>query len=74
MSTLKSFLKSRLEQLEHRKIMIPRYVGRPGKFLGKKDFSLDDMPVIEYQIKETQAAIKAVEEFHKNKVHKKAKV
>lgn len=45
--------------------MIPRYVERPGSFVGKKDFSLADLPKIQMQIKEATAALKAVNEFRK---------
>lgn len=64
--SLKELLKDRLYQLEHRKMMIPRYVERPGKFLGKKDFALSDLPAIEHQIGETKAAIKGIELFNQN--------
>ncbi len=60
-----SFLNDRLQQLENRKLMIPRYVERPGKFLGKKDFSLDDLPKIEDDIRETKALILALEKHRK---------
>lgn len=61
------WLKSRLEQLENRQMMIPRYVERPGKFVGSKnDYSLDDLPHIKQQIGEVKAAIKAVEQWHKD--------
>ncbi len=60
-----SFLRDRLSQLEHRKMMIPRYIEQPGDFLGKKDFSLNDLPLIQWEIAETKAAIKAIEEYRK---------
>lgn len=63
--TLMYFLEWRLAQLEQRKMMIPRYVERPEKFVGKKDFSLDDMPKIQIEIEETKVAIKAVKSFRK---------
>lgn len=63
--TLTQFLQDRLTQLEHRKMMIPRYVNRAGNFLGKKDFSLDDLPKIEEEIEETKAAIKGVADWKK---------
>lgn len=53
----------RLEQLEHRKIMIPRYVRQPGKFLGKKDFCIEDLPQIEADIQECKAALKGIEQI-----------
>lgn len=62
--TLLQFLNDRLDQLENRKMMIPRYVERPGSFVGKKDFSLEDLPKIEQAINETKAAIKAVKEYN----------
>lgn len=64
---LLKYLRDRLAQLEHRKMMIPRYIERPGNFLGKKDFSLDDIPAIQADIEETKMAIKAVELFKKFK-------
>jgi len=63
--TLKSFLEKRIQQLEHRRMMIPRYVKRPEAFAGKKDHSLDDLPKIEADISETKAALKAVVEHQK---------
>lgn len=62
---LKKLLEDRLVQLQQRKMMIPRYVERPGKFLGKKDFSLDDLPIIQKEIEETKVAIKAIEKYRK---------
>jgi len=67
MSDLSKILQARLTQLENRKFMIPKYVKRPGKFLGKKDFSLDDLPKIQLEIDETKAAIKAINEFRKGR-------
>jgi hypothetical protein len=61
--TLKNIIQNRLQQLENRKMMIPRYVERPGKFLGKKDFSLEDLPKIEAQIAECKAALKGINDF-----------
>jgi len=67
---LRKFLQDRLAQLEHRKMMIPRYVERPQKFAGtKKDFTLDMLPQIEKEIAETRAAIKGIDEFSKVKTH-----
>lgn len=63
MTTLEKFLIARIEQLDHRKMMIPRYVERPHAFAGKKDFSLEDLPRIEIEIGEAKAALKAVREF-----------
>lgn len=63
MSKLKEFLEDRLRQLQDRKLMIPRYVKRKTAFIGKKDFSLDDLPKIKYEIDETLAALEAVEDF-----------
>ena len=63
--TLTKFLEDRLAQLEHRKMMIPRYVNRPGNFLGKKDFSLEDLPKIEEEIEETKASLKAIADLKK---------
>lgn len=60
-----NFLNSRLSQLENREMMIPRYVEMPGKFIGKKDFSIDDLPLIKQQIKETKAAISAIKDLRK---------
>lgn len=62
--TLKCIIENRLRQLENRKMMIPRYVERSGKFLGKKDFSLDDLPKLEQQIAECKAALKGIKEFN----------
>lgn len=73
MDTLK-YLNDKLLQLQSRHMMIPRYVKQPGQFLGKKDFSLNDLPDIEFEIGETQAAIKAVLTYRKtNKKKENAK-
>lgn len=61
---LLEFLNNRLKQLKDRRAMIPKYVERPGSFLGKKDFSKEDIPLIDFQIRETVAAITAVKSFH----------
>jgi hypothetical protein len=73
MSELTKFLSARLSQLEHRKMMIPRYVKNPGSFLGKKDFSLDQLPKIEEDIQETKAAIRGIETWKDNLKNEKKK-
>jgi hypothetical protein len=40
--------------------MIPRYLKRPGEFAGKKDFSLDDIPKIEEDIRLCKLALRAI--------------
>ena len=60
-------LMKRLEQLNERKRMIPIYVKNPNKFLGKKDFSMKDVPVIEKEIEETVAAINGIKLIRKLK-------
>lgn len=67
MKSLTQILTDRLNQLEHRKMMIPRYVKNPLSFIGKKDFSLNDLPKLEEDIAETKAAIKGIEEWRKSK-------
>lgn len=59
------FLEDRIRQLEDRKFMIPKYVEYPLRFLGRKDFTLDEIPKIQHQILECKAAIKAVKEFNR---------
>jgi hypothetical protein len=64
MSELIDFLNSRISQLEDRKMMIPRYVKRSGKFAGKKkDFSLADLPKIQEKINETKAALVGIKKW-----------
>lgn len=65
MTTLTKFLTDRKKQLEQRKRMIPLYLERPQDFLGKKIFSVEDIARIELEIKECEAAIKAVNEINK---------
>lgn len=67
MQSLTSYLKERIQQLEHRKMMIPRYVERPEAFLGRRDFSLDDLPKIEEDLKECKFALWAIESRKKGK-------
>lgn len=57
--TLKTILTKRLEQLDHRKMMIPRYVENKA-WSGKNHYSLDMIPGIEKDIEETKAAIKGI--------------
>lgn len=61
--TLKTELLSRLTQLEHRKMMIPRYVNNNKAWSGKNHYSLDMIPGIQKQIDETKAAIKGIKEW-----------
>jgi hypothetical protein len=65
MQSLSAYLRERIQQLEHRKMMIPRYVEQPQAFLGKKDFSLDDLPKIEEDLKECRIALCAIESMKK---------
>ena len=67
MKSLTQILTERLNQLENRKMMIPRYVAKPLSFIGKKDFSLNDLPKLEEDIAETKAAIKGIEDWRKSK-------
>lgn len=69
--TLKTILTSRLEQLEHRKMMIPRYVENNKAWSGKNHYSLDMIPGIEKEIEETKAAIKGIGEWEKAEQNKK---
>lgn len=64
MMPLDKFLHERIMQRDHRLMMIPRYVERPGNFVGKKDFTLADLPKIKYEIEEAKVALKAVQRFH----------
>lgn len=68
MKTLASFLHDRILQLENRLMMIPRYLERPEAFVGKKDYSLDDMPIIQKQIEEAKMALAAVNKFNKERI------
>lgn len=63
--SLLSFLEQRIEQLEHRKMMILRYLGDPNKFVGRKDFSLEDIPKLEELINEARFALDAVKAYKK---------
>lgn len=67
MGTLKKELEARLGQLEHRKMMIPRYVKNNKAWSGKNHYSLDMIPPIQKQIDETKAAIKGIEEWNAKK-------
>jgi len=58
---LQDFIQKRLDQLKNRKLMIPRYVKQPGSFVGKKDFSLSDLPKIDEEIEECKICLKALE-------------
>lgn len=63
---LKDIIEARLWQLENRKMMIPRYVERPEAFLGKKDFSLNDLPKIDQQINECNTCLEALKNIKKS--------
>ncbi len=63
MGTLKKELEARLGQLEHRKMMIPRYCDNQWHWAGKNPYSLDMIPAIQKQIDETKAAIKGINEW-----------
>jgi hypothetical protein len=66
MMNLKQFIQDRITQLEQRRFMIPRYIEREGQFLGKKDFSMGDIPKIEQEIEECKAALKGIEQWKTN--------
>lgn len=66
MVTLTAFLFTRIEQLENRLMMIPRYLERPESFVGRKDFSLEDLPKIQLEIEEAKVALAAVQKFKKD--------
>lgn len=68
--TLKTILIKRLEQLDHRKMMIPRYVENEA-WSGKNHYSLDMIPGIEKEIEETKAAIKGIGEWEASERNKK---
>ena len=70
--TLYSQLSKRLGQLEHRKMMIPRYIENNKAFLGKNPYTLEMVADIEKQIAETEAALTGIEVWReKNKQIKK---
>lgn len=66
--SLKTIIENRLGHLQERKMMIPRYIARPEKFLGNKDFSMDMIPQIERDIEECQAALRGIDEWRKSKI------
>lgn len=68
MQTLTNYLKERIQQLEDRKMMIPIYLDRPGRFLGNKEFSMSDIPKIEQDIKECEVALKSIAAYKNGKI------
>ena len=64
--TLYQQLKLSLRLLQHRKMMIPRYVNQP-YFLGENHYSMDMIPPLEKQIEEMKAAIRGIEQWRKEK-------
>lgn len=64
-SPLIKFLTDRKKQLEQRKIMIPKYLEHPHAFLGKNNFTVEDIARIELEIKECDAALKAIKRIKK---------
>lgn len=69
--SLRTELEKRLQQLEHRKMMIPRYVDVNRRWLGKNHYSMSMIPSIEKQIAETKAAISGIDEWIKSNQTKK---
>jgi hypothetical protein len=63
--SLKSELEKRVQQLENRVMMIPRYTGQ--QWLGKNPYKLEDIPKLKEQIEETKAAIKGINEWRERK-------
>jgi hypothetical protein len=61
--SLRSELIKRLDQLEHRKMMIPRYVDVNRKWSGKCHYSLDMLPPLQKLIDETKAAIAGIDRW-----------
>jgi hypothetical protein len=61
--SLRTELVKRLEQLEHRKMMIPRYVENNKAWAGKNHYSLDMLPPIQKLIDETKAAISGIDRW-----------
>jgi hypothetical protein len=66
-SVLTDFLNNRISQLEDRKRMIPRYLKRSGFVGSKRDFKMEHLPKIQEEIDETKVAIRAIEQWRKNK-------
>lgn len=64
--SLRQELQKRLDQLEHRKMMLPRYVDANRNWLGKNHYSLDQLPELQKMIDETKAAIKGIDEWRKS--------
>lgn len=61
--SLRTELEKRLQQLEHRKMMIPRYVDANRNWLGKNHYSLDQLPELQKMIDETKAAIAGIDNW-----------
>lgn len=73
--SLRVELEKRLQQLELRKMMIPRYVDANRNWLGKNHYSLDQLPELQKMIDETKAAIAGIDRWREiMKETKKEKV
>lgn len=68
--SLKKILNDRLDQLKHKKFMLPKYVNQGEKFLGNKKYTMDMLPLIEEEIEETKAAIKGIDRWKSSKKQK----
>lgn len=65
--TTYEILTARLTQLTDRKMMIPRYLETPERWIGKKDYAANMLKGIEEEITETTAALEAIKKLRENK-------
>jgi len=63
--TLHHTLSKSLQLLEHRRMMIPRYIDRDDKFLGTNHYTLEMIPPLDKQIEEMKAAIQGIDAWRK---------
>jgi hypothetical protein len=71
--SLRHELEARRDQLKNRIFMIRKYVENPSKWLGGKKFNLKDIPDIQKQVDETDAALWGISKWKESPAEYKDK-
>lgn len=69
MMTTYTILQDRIDQLNLRLQTIPVYLKNPDKWIGRYQYTMEDIPKIRAEVAETEVALQAIKFYRKNLKH-----
>lgn len=65
MESLEAFIRKRMNQSDHMGMMIPRYLENPNRFMGKKQYTLEDAVNHQKEAKKCDAVLKFLKQYNR---------